>query len=106
MPIVCQFLRASSLLEVAFKDEDGAPVTPETAFYKIDEGDDGNVILAETAIGSLDSTVVLAITAAQNTCLTTRKLENRTVTITFAYNTATAVGVVSYQYELRNLPFA
>ena len=95
--------RTTSIITVAFFDEDEAAVTPSAASYKIDDIGSSTAILASTAIGALDTTVDLTITAAQNAILSETNLyESRKVTVTWTYGGGKQ-GTNEYIYRIKNL---
>ena len=53
------------LVTVNFWDEDGLPVTPTSATYRIDDEGSRTAILAETAISGLAASVTLEVTTTQ-----------------------------------------
>lgn len=91
-------------LAVDFKDQNNAPVTPSAATYRIDDGN-GVSVLGVTSIGSLSSSVVLLITAAQNTCTAaTDQVQQRVVTVEFDFGSPTRHGGNQYRYDIEQLP--
>jgi hypothetical protein len=95
--------RATTFVTVAFTDEDGTPVTPDTATYRIDDEASRTNIQPSTAIGSLSASVDLEITSEQNAIIRSRKpFEIRTVTIEFDYDSGKH-GTAQYKYKLINL---
>jgi hypothetical protein len=96
--------RSTVVITVAFTDDDGAPVTPDSATYRIDDRASRTSILPVTAIGSLASSVDLTITSEQNAIIRSRKeYEIRTITVEFDYNGSTKHGTAQYEYKLVNL---
>jgi hypothetical protein len=96
--------RSTVVLTVAFTDDDGAAVTPDSATYRIDDRASRTAILAATVIGSLSTSVDLTITSEQNAIVKPRKaFEVRTVTIEFDYDGSTKHGTAQYEYKLVNL---
>lgn len=88
----------TSLLPISFYDEDGAPVTPTSATYQIDD-ESGAVITAETAFTPGD----LLISANENRIVTgTKQSERRKVTIKWTYGTGKS-GAEEYEYIVKNL---
>lgn len=95
--------RATVTVTVAFTDEDGDPVTPDAATYRIDDKASRTAILGATAIGSLSPSVDIDITGEQNAILRPRKpFEIRTMTVEFDYGSGKH-GTGEYNYKLLNL---
>src|SRR5678815_5015493 len=95
--------RSSMTVTVAFADEDGEPVTPDSATWRIDDEDSRTSILPATVISPLATSVELEITDEQNRIIRTRsKFEIRTVTVEFDYGTDKH-GTAQYKYKLMNL---
>jgi hypothetical protein len=98
--------RTSSVVVVNFLDEDKAPVTPDSATYRIDDRESKIAILAATAISPLSSTVSLQITSDQNQIYKARKAyEIRTVTVEWDYTSASGPkhGTAEYRYKVLSL---
>jgi hypothetical protein len=96
--------RSTVVITVAFTDDDGAPVTPDAATYRIDDRASRTTILPATAIGSLASSVDLTITSEQNAIIRPRnRFEIRTITVEFDYDGNTRHGTAQYEYRLMNL---
>jgi hypothetical protein len=97
--------RSTLILTVSFFDEDGVPVTPDAATYRIDSvnGNRGTNILSATAISPLDTTADIEITSEQNNILRNREaFEIRVVTIGFDYGSGKH-GTAEYRYRVMNL---
>lgn len=95
--------RSTWLVDVAFFDDDGAPVTPSAATVRIDDEKNRTNIRPATAIGSLNTTVTLEITADENYIIRPRaKYEVRTVTVGFDYGVGRH-GNTEYRYKVINL---
>jgi hypothetical protein len=95
--------RSSVTVTVTFADEDGTPVTPDAATYRIDDEASRTNILPATSIGSLSTSVDLEITDEQNAIIRPRKpYEIRTITVEFDYG-AGKHGTAQYRYKLLNL---
>lgn len=97
--------RSTSFITVVFTDEDGNPVTPDAATYRLD-----NVtrpiaaILPATAFPSLATSVDIEITSDQNQIFRNRnKEEVREVTVEFDYDGSTKHGTAKYRYKVVNL---
>jgi hypothetical protein len=96
--------RATVVITVAFTDDDGVAVTPDSATYRIDDRASRTNILPATAVGSLASSVDLTITSEQNAIIRSRKpFEIRTMTVEFDYDGSTKHGTAQYEYKLVNL---
>lgn len=96
--------RTTVIITVNFLDENGDPVTPDSATYRIDDEDNRANILPATAIGSLSDSVDLEITPEQNTIIRRRNdYEIRTVTVEWDYDGSTKHGTAEYKYKLLNL---
>jgi hypothetical protein len=97
--------RTSLTLTVSFFDENDAPVTPDSATYRIDslQGSRGIAVLPATVIGSLSTTNDLEITSDQNQIIRERNpYEIKLVTVEFDYGT-NKHGTVEYRYKVLNL---
>ena len=95
--------RSTWLVDVAFFDDEGTPVTPSAATVRIDDEKNRTNIRPATAIGSLNTTVTLEITADENYIIRPRaKYEVRTVTVGFDYGVGRH-GNTEYRYKLINL---
>jgi hypothetical protein len=96
--------RTSLTLTISFLDEDAAPVTPDSATYRIDNLlPRPAAILAATAITPLDDSVELEITSDQNQILRDRNpYEVRVVTVEFDYG-SDKHGTAEYRYKVLNL---
>ena len=96
--------RTSLIVAVSFTDEDGDPVTPTSATYRIDDKASRTNILPATAIGSLSTSVDITITSEQNAIIRPRNpFEIRTVTVEWGYDSGTKHGTAEYEYRLINL---
>lgn len=96
--------RSTVLITVTFTDDNGDPVTPSSATYRVDDRASRTAILAATSIGSLSTSVDLTITSEQNAIVRPRKaFEVRTVTVEFDYDGSTKHGTAQYEYKLVNL---
>jgi hypothetical protein len=95
--------RATVVVTVSFKDEDGDLVTPDSATYRIDDEGNRTNILPSTVISPLGTSADIEITSEQNAILRPRnKFEIRTVTVEFDYDTDKH-GTGEYRYKLMNL---
>jgi hypothetical protein len=95
--------RATTFITVTFTDEDGIPVTPDAATYRIDDEASRTNVQAATSVSPLSTSVDLEITSEQNAILRPRKpFEIRTVTVEFDYG-AGKHGTAQYKYKLLNL---
>jgi len=95
--------RATVIVTAVFTDDDGNPVTPDSATYRIDDKASRTNILPATAITPLSTSVDIEITSEQNAIIKRRKAsEIRTVTVEFDYDT-NKHGTGQYEYKLVNL---
>ncbi len=98
--------RSTVTIAVTFTDEDGAPVTPDSATYRIDDEANRTNIQPATAISPLSTSVDLKVTSDQNFIIRPRsKFEIRTLTVEFDYtsDSGPAHGTAQYKYKLLNL---
>ena len=95
--------KSTMVLNVKFYDEDDVLVVPSSATYRIDApGEIATVILTDTAITSLASSVDLIITSAQNASVSSAPYQERVVTVTWNY-ASTKVGTDEYRYRVKAL---
>ena len=95
--------RSTWLVDVAFFDDEGAPVTPDAATVRIDDEKRRVNIRPQTAIAPLDDTVTIEITSDENYIIRPRsKYEVRTVTVEFDYGIGRH-GTTQYRYKVINL---
>jgi hypothetical protein len=95
--------RTSCTITVSWLDEDAAPVTPQSATYRLDDVTSGTVLVAATAIGSLSTTNDIAITKDSNKILSeAHPFETRRLTVEFTYATSKH-GTEEYLYRVKNL---
>lgn len=94
--------RTTMILTVHFYDEDGLPVTPDSASYRIDAPNEGLEILGTTEITPLDPTPDLVITSSQNACRSSAPWSERVVTVEWVY-ALTKRGTEEYRYKIKNL---
>ena len=95
--------RSTSVVTVAFTDEDGVAVTPTSASYRIDDKQRRVVILDTTNIGSLSTSVEIEITPAQNYIIRPRsQYEIRTLTVHYEWGSGKAANS-EFRYKLLNL---
>src|SRR5689334_1340788 len=93
-------------LVVSFFDDSGAPVTPNTATYRIDDQMSGTAILASTSITGLSTVNELIVTSTQNRILNDANVQElRSITVEFDYNGSTRHGTAEYVYALKNMRF-
>jgi len=93
------------IVNAAFVDEDGAPVTPNAAKYRVDDHASETAIVALTAISPLSTAVDIEIPGSANKMVdTTKRTEVRKVTVQFTYGSGRR-GTAEYRYELVNLQF-
>ena len=92
----------TAILTVAFTDENSAAVTPDTATYMLYDKFSGTVIIAETSIGSLDTSIDIEISAANNEIIDqSMRYELKTVYLEFTYDGRQ--GSAEYTYKVLNL---
>ena len=101
--------RTIKVINIDFDDEDGEPVIPTSATYRVDDIGSGKVIRAETEITSLSASKDIVLTA-DDTCILdeANSFESRRVTVSWIYNTATSPsvegkGTHEYLYSVLNL---
>jgi len=96
--------RSSSFVTASFFDENGNPVTPSAATYRIDRPQKKIAVLPVTSIGSLGTTAELAITSEQNRIYQQRNAsEVAEVTVEFDYGSPLKHGTAKYRYRVINL---
>lgn len=97
--------RSTSFITVTFKDEDGNPVTPDAATYRLDNVSRPiTAILPATSFPSLATSVDIEITSDQNQIFRNRnKEEIREMTVEFDYDSGTKHGTAKYRYKVLNL---
>ena len=95
--------RTTSIVTVAFTDEDGVAVIPSSAFYRLDDRQRRTVILDDTVIGSLATSVEIEITPEQNRILRPRSVsEIRTLTVHYEWGSGREANS-EYRYKVLNL---
>jgi hypothetical protein len=98
--------RSLVVIRATFTDEDGDPVTPTAATYRVDDEASRTSIVPSTALSGLSSSKDIAITSDQNFIVRPRKSEEiRTVTVEFDYTSefGPAHATAQYRYKLLNL---
>ncbi len=98
--------RTSVVVTVNFIDEDGDPVAPTSATYRIDDKASKTNILPATPIPAPSTSEDLLITEDQNQILRTRKpFEIRTITVEWNYTSVLGAmhGTAEYEYKIINL---
>lgn len=97
--------RSTSFITVAFTDEDGNPVTPDAATYRLDNVKRPVInILPATAFPSLSTSVEIEITSDQNQIFRNRNaFEIREMTVEYDYDSSTKHGTAKYRYKVLNL---
>lgn len=98
--------RSTFPVEIAFLDENGDPVTPDSATYRVDDEAARTNIVSSTAISPLAETVDIIISSDQNYIIRSRRpYEVRTVTVEFNYTAehGPAHATSEYKYKLLNL---
>lgn len=94
---------------LAWKDADGAAVTPQSAVYRIDDVNSGSQIRGETSLNST-STETINITGADTVILDqSNRHEGRRLTATAVYGTDGAgqpkQKTVEYEFQVNNTRF-
>jgi len=96
--------RSSSFVTASFFDENGDPVTPSAATYRIDRPQKKIAVLAVTSISPLGVTAELEITSEQNRIYQQRNAsEVAEVTVEFDYGSPLKHGTAKYRYRVINL---
>jgi len=96
---------STAVLTLSFLDEDGLPVTPSSATYKINNKKNRAEIKSETAITPSSNTHDVEITAAENAIVAAvERYETHVVTVSFTYSGG-KVGKSSYEFDVENLRF-
>ena len=96
--------RSTVVLAVTFADENGDPVTPDSATYRIDDRQRRTNLFTATAFPSLGASVDLEIHSDYNRILRSRSdYEIRTVTVEFDYDGGSKHGTAEYRYKVINL---
>lgn len=109
MAEVCLFEvneKTDLVVTVTFFDEDGLPVSPTAATYRVDDKENHTVLLTTTAFPSLSTSVDLELDGDLNKMVRERHLsEIRTLTVEFDYNTPSGLkhGTAQYRYKVVNL---
>ena len=95
--------KSTLLLNVKFYDESDVLRVPDSASYRIDApGETSTVILTDTPILPVASSLDLEITSAQNRAVSSAPLQERVVTVTWNY-ASTKVGTDEYRYRVKAL---
>jgi hypothetical protein len=96
--------RTTSFVTVSFFDQDGAPVVPSSATYRIDRPQKKIAVLPQTAISPLGTTADLEITSAENRIYQQRlPSEVAEVTVEWDYGSPIKHGTAKYRYRIINL---
>lgn len=97
--------RSTYFITVSFLDEDGDPVIPDAATYRLDSLTRPKTnILPATAFPSLSTSVDIVITSDQNQIYNNRNAsELREMTVEFDYDGSTKHGTAKYPYRVLNL---
>ncbi len=97
--------KSVAYLTVTFKDRYGALVTPSWASWQVHDPENNTVLLIETAIAPLASSVTLTLTSAINTFIDpTHAEEVRRVTVK-ASGTVSTVANDEFDYNVINLTY-
>ena len=95
--------RSTYVVTVSFFDENGDPVTPSSATYRVDDEKHRTNLVPTTSIGSLTTAVDIEITSDENRIIRSRSAyEVRTVTVIWNYG-GTKQGTGQYRYKVINL---
>lgn len=96
--------RSTYFITVSFLDEDGDPVTPDSATYRLDNLTRPKTnILPATAFPSLSTSVDIIVTSDQNQIYGSRNAyEVREMTVEFDYD-GDKHGTAKYTYKVLNL---
>jgi hypothetical protein len=99
--------RSSCTVTVSFTGEDGNPVVPAQATYRIDDVASGSALRAETDFPELAATVELAISAADNALIDdARSFEQRRLTVKASYGPGGSRQLnEEFRWTVRNLSF-
>lgn len=93
------------IVRATFTDQDGNPVTPETAEARLDDARSGTPIRPWTALAALSTYKDIEITPAENAVINDNlEFEPRILTVKFTYAT-TKARRCEYRYKLMNLRF-
>lgn len=95
----------TGFLTLAFTDQDGDPITPDSAAYTLYNEKDSAIINSRnaTAIGSLAASVDLELTPADNVIVDTeRETEQHVLYVRWVYNTD-KVGQQEQEFNVINL---
>lgn len=96
--------RSTYIVTASFFDEDGDPVTPDSATYRVDRPKGNISVLPVTSISPLSTTADLEITSAQNRIYNQRHdYEVQEVTVEFDYGSPAKHGTARYRYKVINL---
>jgi hypothetical protein len=96
--------KSSWTVTVSFFDETGAPATPTSITYRIDDVRSGMSILASTQLSPVGPVNTIVITPAQNTMRdSTKTYEARRLTIIWLYG-GNKQGTAEYLYQIKHLP--
>ena len=95
----------TTVVTVAFYDEEGSAAVPVQAWYSLYCETTGTEILIETEIVSLDASIEIEVTPAQNAILDgDNEVETKLMTVKWTYGEAGAKqGSAEYRWNVRNL---
>lgn len=100
----CVNEKTDYFVNVTFKDEDGNLVTPTKAYYNLYCETSETVILIETEIVSLDTTVEVIVTADQNKIQNPKNnIEEKVMTVRFTYSGGSRQGTAEHRWSVLNL---
>jgi hypothetical protein len=91
------------IVTIAFTDENGDAVTPDSGTYQIYDEDTLTAIKASSALTSLSSSIDILIDSAENKIVTTTKqFETHIMLVEYIYGT-TKTAQTEYRFAVRNM---
>jgi hypothetical protein len=90
----------------SFTDENGLPLTPISARYRVDDVASGTVVVPWTTLTPTSPSVPIVVTAAQNAIINPAlSVETRVVTLDFQYSSSgqQRQGAGEYRYNVENI---
>jgi len=95
---------ASAFLTVSFFDQNNTPQTPNSCTFSVHDSS-GTELISETPVTGLSTSVVIEMTPAANTMVSTGMgIETRVVTVKAIYSNG-SVTQDEYNYNLKRLKF-
>jgi len=96
---------STSIVTVAFTDENGSPFVPTEVYAQIDCDTEGSAIRAETIVSSPASSMQITVTPAENDIHdTTNEFEIHEITIRATYGTGQQL-TGNAKWKVRNLEY-